>query len=414
MPNSWEYVVAYLAILHAGHIALPIDVIYKPLEIGAILRQMKPALIIADEANLPRVNADIEIMTLADLVPANQGAFKPLRLPADKQIATIFFTSGTTGKPKAAPYTHANHMWNIEVCSQVWDWNEKDSLLLSLRLSHWYGSVMGLSGALYHGNTLHLQDRFNAQATLETLASGQISMFTHAPLAYSKLLEADDYEKYDLSKVRLFISGSGPLPPKVWQQFKERFGQEILEVYGSSETGRIASNLLNERIPGSPGRILPGVEVRIAEKNEVTVKSPGVFPGYYKNAPLNHASQTTEGFWRTGDIGELSGERLTLKGRLQEIIRKQGYSVSPRDVEWALHTNSAITDASVLGVSRPSEPDDQLVYFLVTDAAEQDIREFCKAELPSVWRPDRIIILPQIPRTMSGKVNIPELRAMLN
>ncbi|MDB5161239.1 MAG: AMP-dependent synthetase and ligase [Candidatus Saccharibacteria bacterium] len=413
MPNSWEYVVAYLAVLHAGHIALPLDVIYKPLELGAILSQMKPVLVIADESNRLRLDTQIPVLTLSDLESGSRREKPHLRLPADEQIATVFFTSGTTGRPKAAPYTHANHIWNIEVCSKVWAWDEHDSLLISLRLSHWYGSVMGLSGALYHGNTLYLQDRFDAEGTLAALSAGNISMFTHAPLAYSKLLQAENGDKYDLSKVRLFISGSGPLPPKVWQEFKDRYGAEILEVYGSSETGRIASNLLNERIPGSTGRILPGVEAKIGAKNELLVKSPGVFPGYYKNPQLTDKLKTSDGFWRTGDIAELNGGRLTLKGRMAEIIRKQGYTVSPRDVEWALHTNPAIAEVAVLGLSRPDEPDDELVYFLVTAASEDDIRDFCRQALPSVWRPDRIIMVETIPRTRSGKINIPELRAML-
>jgi len=413
-PNSWEYVVAYLAVLETGHIAMPLDVIFKSLEIEAVLQQIPSALVIADRANLSRLPKNTNSLLFDDLLmekPA--GVYEPLRLPADEQIASLIFTSGTTGQPKATTYTHSNHIWNIEVCSQVWQWDEFDSLLVSLRLSHWYGLVMGLSGVLYHGNTMYLQERFEPEFTLKELASGKATIFTHVAGTFTKLLEVKDYEKYDLSKVRLFISGGAPLPPPAWQEFKKRFGHEILEVYGSSESGRIASNLLDERIPGSPGRPLPGVQVRISEAGEVQVKSRGVFPGYYKNEGLTKAGFTDDGWWRTGDIGEIRGGRVVLKGRKQERIRRQGYTISPRDIEWVLHKDEAITDAYVMGVQHPERSDDELVYFLVTSASEQEVMDFCKQAMPSIWRPTRIIKLEQIPRTHSGKPKLPMLKAML-
>lgn len=413
-PNSWEYVVAYLAILELGHIAMPLDVIFKSLEIEAVLNQIPPELVIADNANMNRLPKSTNNKLFDDLISSNEPSdYKKLRLRPQVQIASLLFTSGTTGQPKATTYTHSNHLWNIEVCSQVWQWDNNDTLLISLRLSHWYGLVMGLAGVLYHGNTMYLQERFDPESTLEELASGKATIFTHVAGTFIRLLEVKDYEKYDLSKVRLFISGGAPLPPPAWQEFKRRFGHEILEVYGSSESGRIASNLLDERIPGSPGRPLPGVNIRIGENGEVQVKSDGVFPGYYKNKELTNAGFTEDGWWRTGDIGELSGGRVVLKGRKQERIRRQGYTISPRDIEWALHKDEAIADAYVMGVQHPEQADDELVYFLVTSASEEQIMDFCKQAMPSIWRPTRIIKLSQIPRTHSGKPKLPKLRAML-
>jgi malonyl-CoA/methylmalonyl-CoA synthetase len=413
MPNSIDYVVAYLAIIHAGHIALPIDVIYKPLEIDAVIDQVKPKMVITDKTNRGRISSSTSPVTVFSelAAPKTVKEIKLLRLTPQKQIASLLFTSGTTGEPKLAPYTHANHVWNIQTCSLVWQWQHSDSLLLSLRLSHWYGLVMGLSGALYHGSSLYLQERFDADETLALLASGKITMFTHGPLAYAKLIGVADQTRYDLSKVRLFISGSAPLPPPIWQQFKKVFNHEILEVYGTSETGRIASNLLNERAPGSPGRPLPGVSLKLDE-GEVLVKSDGLFPGYYKNPAATKKSLTSDGYWRTGDIGELQEGRLVLKGRTQEKIRKSGYTISPRDIEWALHQMPAIKEVYVLGLQQPQEFDDQLIYYLVSDATKEEVMAFCQANLPSVWRPDKIIFLDNIPRTRSGKPQLVRLRSL--
>lgn len=410
--NSWRFVVAYLAVLKLGHIAMPLDPSYKHLEVEAILKQIPPKLLIIDSEERELAGhpaAPVIVFEELTTSPA-EAMVSGLRLPAREQIATLVFTSGTTGRPKAATYSHANHLWNIKVCSEIWEWTSEDTILISLPLSHWYGIVMGLSGAIYHGNTLYLQEWFDEEKTLTMLASGKISLFTHISVAYYKLLEQTG--DYDLSNVRLCISGGSALPPAIWQAFKDRFGREILECYGSSETGRIASNMLDERIPGSPGRVLPGVRLRLGPEGEVQIKSPGVFPGYFHNRPATDAARTSDGWWRTGDIGELDGGRVILKGRVQERIRKQGYSISPRDVEWAMHQNPKIKEILVIGLQQPDQPSDRLVYFLKTSLTEKEVRDYCKQNLLYAWRPDKIIMLDAIPRTKNGKPKIAKLKEM--
>lgn len=416
MPNTWQHVVAYLSVVHAGHMALPIDVIFKPLEIEAVIRQVPPALLITDKAGAERVKGmDVKVINVEDF--PTEPPVKTLsypRQPVNEQIACLLFTSGTTGKPKVVPYTHHMHMWNVDVCSRVWNWTEDDSQLISVRFSHMLGLVLGLSGTLYHGNTMYLQDRFNEKDTLELLSSGKVSIFQHGPLVFTRLLQVPDRASYDLSKVRLFISGSGPLAPALWQEFKDVYGAEILEVYGTSETGRIASNLLEERIPGGPGRPLPGVEVKFDEHSQVLVRSGGVFPGYLGNEEATKENLTDDGFWKTGDIGELKDDRLILKGRVKERIRKQGYSISPRDVEWALHKDPRVKEVYVMGVQRPGLPNDQIVYFISGDISEDEVKQFCAENLPSVWRPDRIFLLDALPRTRTGKPELAQMRAMID
>ena len=402
MPNCWQYVVAYLAILENGHIAAPMDVIYKPLELRAITKQIDPVLMITDEADKERLeNINVPIVLAEELngVRANF-ATKKYKLSADEQVASILFTSGTTGKPKATTSTHFNHVWNVNVCSKTWDWTSNDTILISLRLSHWYGLVMGLAACLVNGSTLYLHERFNAKKTLEALASGKISLFTHGPLVYSKMLEVDGAKNYDLSKVRLLISASGPLPPPVWKEFKQRFGHEILECYGSTETGRIASNLLNERVPGSPGRVLPGVKMKLGPNGEVLVKTPGQFPGYFRNDDATKACYTEDGWWDTGDIGEMRDSRIILKGRVQEKIRRNSYIVSPRDVEWAMLQHPKVKEIYVMGRQRPECTNDELVYFIAGDLDEHDIIAFSKEHLPSIWRPDQIVLLESVPQKL--------------
>lgn len=414
LTNSDDFVISYLGILAAGHTALPLDPSYKKLELDAIMQQIPPKFVITNSDYESRFDHHGIGAVMVSEVRADRAAnFVSVKLPAGKQIASIVFTSGTTGRPKAATYSHANHTWNIKVCSEVWRWTADDTILISLPLSHWYGLVMGMAGSLYHGSTMYLQEWFDAPETLEYLASGKVTIFTHVAQFYSKLLEITKGNKYDLSKVRLCISGGAPMAPVIWQEFKKRFGQEILEVYGSSETGRIASNLLDERIPGSPGRPLPGVDVKLSEAGEVLVKSKGLFPGYYKNPEETDAGFTDDGYWRTGDIGEFQNGRLILKGRKIERIRKKGYTISPRDIEWAMRKNPSVDEIHVLSRQMPANEDDKLIYFIVTKLSEEELNTYCKKNLLFAWRPDKIVMVKSLPRTHNGKVAIGKLKEMV-
>jgi long-chain acyl-CoA synthetase len=414
LPNSVDFIVAYLAILHSGHIALPLDPAYKKLEQEAIIHQLDAKMIVTDSDYQEQVDSTgVKSVSIFELKSKNRPAAKPLRLPANQQIASLTFTSGTTSTPKAVPNTHANHLWNIKVCSQVWDWTEKDTLLVNVPLSHMLGVVMSISGSIYHANTVYLYKWFDAVETMEALSSGKISFFTHAASAYVKLVQTPD-KKYDLSKVRLCVSGAAPLPPAVWQEFKNRFGIEIRETYGSSETGRIAANRLGEpTVHGSPGRVLPEVDLQLSDDSEVLIKSPGVFPGYYRNPEATLASRTDDGYWRTGDIAELRDGYVFLKGRKQERIRRYGYTISPRDVEWAMHKHPGIDDIYVMGRQRADEPNDELIYFVVTKLDDEEIHRYCKQNLLFAWRPDKIIRLDELPRTRSGKTRIGALKSIL-
>lgn len=415
LPNSWQFVIAYLGILRAGHIVLPLDPSFKKLENESITEQVKPVVTVTSDVFRPQLPDAFEAIIFGGETPsADESPAEFLRLPTETQIATLLFTSGTTGKPKVTAYTHANHMWNIGAVSKLWKWTSDDTILLSLPLSHWHGLVMGIAGALYHANTLYLQERFNAEDTLNALQSGNISLFMHVPIAYFKLVEFAGERTFDMSKVRLCISGSSYLPPAIWHAFKKAYGQEILERYGSSETGLIASNTLDTRIPGVVGHVLPGVTVKVTEGGELAMDSPGRFLGYFRNEEATRKNITSAGLWLTGDIGEFDESgNLKLKGRIQEKIKKLGYTVYPRDVEWALLKNPKIHDAVAIGVQVPDSLSDIMVYFLVTDLGEEEVKSFCKQNLPGAWRPDQLVLLAEVPKTRSGKPKLAQLRAML-
>jgi len=416
LPNSSDFLIIYLGIIHAGHIVMPLDPNFKQMEVQNVLGQMSPSFTISSAHYQESFDDRYELILVDDLL--GMDSVKPpayYRTNETEQIATMLFTSGTTGNPKAVPYTHTNHMWNIPAVSGMWHWTPDDTILLSLPLSHWHGLVMGVDGALYYGNTLYLHERFDPGATVKALQTGDITLFMHVPIAYSKLVEYAADKTFDISKVRLCISGSSYLPPKIWQDFKVQYGQEILERYGANEMGLIASNTPEKRRSGVVGKLLEGVKVVFLPSGEIAMSSPGLFPGYWKNDSASKQQRTADGMWLSGDIGELDEDGyLHLKGRVQEKMKKFGYTVYPRDVEWALMQHPLVSEAAVISIQTPGSLSDEFVYFVVGDITDEVINDFAKKQMPSFWRPDKIVHLSEIPRTgRTSKPAIKELRQMV-
>ncbi len=417
LPNGLDFIITYLSIVHCGHIAMPLDPNFKKTEVMNVVDQMKPYITITNESSIELFSQSqntVLASTLSEPVRATEKA-PFIRIDPSQQYVSMLFTSGTTGNPKATPYSHTNHLWNIAAVSDLWKWTSEDTMLISLALSHWHGLCVGLTGALVHANTVYLHERFDPEATLRTLETGDVSLFMHVPIAYSKIVEHNPTGSYDLSKVRLCISGSSYLPPAMWRHFKERFGHEILERYGASEMGFLTSNLLDSRIPGCVGKPLEGVTLSIQESGEIAMKSPGLFNGYWKNEQATLEHITADGLWLSGDIGELDADgKLHLKGRVQEKMKKFGYTVYPRDVEWALMQNPDVHDVVVMSVQSEEKLSDEFVYFVVADVSEKEIFAFCKQTMPNYWRPDTIKLLEAIPRTgRASKPALKELRAMI-
>ncbi|MFA5197309.1 MAG: class I adenylate-forming enzyme family protein [Patescibacteria group bacterium] len=416
LPNSWQFVVIYYGIISSGHMAMPIDVSFKKLEIDNIINTTKPSLIITDHKHRNYFSSSIKSIIVDDLY---RKKFRPVSyknefLPPEQQISTLFYASGTTGNPKVIPNTHYNQLWDIESIAKPMGWTGNDTIFIPLPLSHRHGLVIGLLGSLFHGNTVFLQNFFNPDSALELLDSGKISMFLGVPAIYKKLMDHNPEKYYDLNKVRLFESGSSHLSPLLWQEFKDRFGAEIFDRYGTSETGTIALNTLSERSPGVFGCLPKGVKIRIENNEELSTKSPGLFPGYYKNEKATKANFASDGWWRSGDIFLKENNKLKLKSRIQEKIMKNGYLVNPRDVEWAMLQNSKIKEIYVTGLQNKESLNDKILFFIVSDMSNREIQEYYKKNLPASWRPDTVFLISNIPKTLTGKPSLAKLMSMVN
>ena len=421
LGNSPEFVITYLAILHTGATLLPLNTAYTAREVDGIVEDAEPKLTLREQDITvgwgrfePRDDAPPASATLV-----TQHPFQPI---SNEDLALLMYTSGTTGKSKGAMLSHRAVGAMIDALHQAWEWSSDDRLLLTLPLFHMHGLVVGLHCALAAGATVLLEPRFDAARALDRLAAGEATMFFGVPTLYVRLI--DELKKRsprpDLSRVRLFASGSAPLAAEVFDEFEALTGQRILERYGMTETGMLLSNpLRGRRIAGTVGRPLPGVEMRI-DQGEVQVRGPNLFSGYWR-APEKTAESFAEGVWfRTGDLGEIDPEsgHLRLLGRSSELILSGGFNVYPREVEEVLLAAPGVLEAAVVGIPH-SEFGQSPVAFLVvepgssaTDASA--LAAHCRVQLAAFKCPRRFEFVDALPRNAMGKIEKKKLAAGYN
>lgn len=304
VEKSPEALALYLSCLRAGFVAMPLNPAYQAGEVAYLLGDAEPAVLVADPPRLdslkPVANA-AKVRTVLDLAPdgtgsltAAAGTAAPLPVAAleSSSLAAMLYTSGTTGRPKGAPLSHANIASNAEVLVRAWGFTERDVLLHALPIFHAHGLFVACHCALLSGASMLWLAKFDAHRIMDLLPRSTVLM--GVPTFYTRLLADPAFGPATVGGMRLFISGSAPLLAETHREFERRTGQRILERYGMSEILMHTSNpLVGERRPGSVGPVLPGSEVRIVgddggvlpagEVGEVQVRGPNVFSGYWRS-----------------------------------------------------------------------------------------------------------------------------------
>ncbi len=325
--NSPEWVIAYLGVQRAGACAVMMNPDYHSAEAEHILHDSEPVLVIADgtRGEIAR-KLGVRVVDLDDL-PRREAPPMPNLTP--ESPAAILYTSGTTGRPKGAVLDHGNFLAQGRGALEVWRWTSRDVLVHALPLFHLHGLGMGLHGTLLSGGCAVLIP-FTPENVVHRLTHGG-TMFFGVPSMYQRLCDWLEEHPTDLSQVRVFVCGSAPLPPALFERCERLLGQPPVERYGITEGGILVTNPYDgPRQPGRVGYPFPGVEVRLGELDEVLVKGGQVFQGYWRNPKATEESFTADGFFKTGDVGEI-GEDLTLaiRGRIKELIITGGFNVYP-------------------------------------------------------------------------------------
>ena len=388
LGNRIELIDLYLACVKLGVIFVPINVLYRERELAHIQQDAEPRELIS-ETNLPQ--------------PADDDTRPQTQLDGDDPAA-IIYTSGTTGASKGAVLTHNNFLANAVNLLAAWKISAHDRFLLPLPLFHIHALGNGLHCWLISGCRMRLLERFDYRTATQELLDFQPTLFFGVPTVYVRLLDTPPDAAREIGqRMRLFVSGSAPLPPQVFEQFRALFGHTILERYGMTETFMTISNpYVGERRPGTVGFPLPGVSARI-EGGELYIKSPTLFAGYWR-PPDATAAAFVDGWFKTGDLAERAGDGyITLRGRKSDLIISGGFNIYPREIEEFLLEQPEVDEAAVVGV--PDTVRGELpVAFVVGDFDAAELERRCRAQLASFKVPRRFVRVESLPRTPLGKV----------
>ncbi|GAB3297402.1 long-chain-fatty-acid--CoA ligase [Parasphingorhabdus pacifica] len=449
-PNVIDFVRSYYAVLTLGAVVVPVPLLLVPDEAAYLLSNSGAKLVVAhtSQLDLARESArrsSIPVVTVGDTPsdPAEESLTelaalaKPVpsfttRQPEDP--AVIFYTSGTTGRPKGAVLTHLNLVMNATV--NAFDANgttPQDRVLGCLPLFHVFGQTVSLNTTFRAGATLVLQPKFDPADALRLISEHEITHLNGVPTMYIRMLEAAS-DGVEANSLRLCISGGAALPVAVLERFQERFGAEIHEGYGLSETSPTAT--VNQPIhgtrAGTVGHPMWGIDVEIAapeveerielldvgEVGEVVVRGHNVFAGYLDNEEAT-AAVVVDGWFRTGDLGRKDDDGfLSIVDRKKDLIIRNGYNIYPREVEELLIRHPAVAQVAVIGVPDEQRGEEVCAVVVAEDGSAPEVADTLEKTIIS-WAaeqtahhkyPRRIVFVDELPLGPSHKVLKRELR----
>jgi malonyl-CoA/methylmalonyl-CoA synthetase len=423
LPNCAEFIDLFLACVKLGVIVVPVNVLYREREIGHIVGDAEPKAVVTTQELASFVTAGAAVWDIAELAAEAEGCDGPrVRTAIDgDDAAAIVYTSGTTGRSKGAVLTHNNFAANAVNLLACWRVTSEDRYLAALPLFHVHGLGNGVHVWLASGCRMRLAERFEIGRALALFESFRPTLFFGVPTIYVRLLELSGDEARRVGeRMRLFVSGSAPLPAQVLDEFRAKFGHTILERYGMSETLMNVSNPYEgERRAGAVGLPLPGVSVKVVdaagqpvadgEVGEVWVRGPNVCAGYWRRADADAEAFVAgaDGRWfRTGDLGERSADGYyTLRGRRTDLIISGGFNIYPREIEEVLLEQPGVREAAVCGVADARRGELPVAYVVADDSFDAAALEAaCRRSLASFKVPRAFLRVESLPRTALGKV----------
>jgi len=396
-----ESVMIYLGVMKAGAVFLPLNGAYTESEVAYFVRDAEPRALIKNAPEYVAASKSFEPLQSA----------RPRR-PDD--LASIIYTSGTTGRSKGAMLSYGNLTDNAVALHKAWGFTPDDVLLHALPIFHVHGLFVAMHCAFLSGCPMVWLPKFSDAEVLAGLKRSTVMM--GVPTFYTRLLANPAFTREAAQAVRLFISGSAPLLSTTFAEFEARTGQRILERYGMSEAVIITSNpLAGERIAGSVGYPLPGVDLRIGGGDEtgvIEIRGPSVFSGYWRMPEKTREEFTADGYFITGDVGRQDADgRVWISGRAKDLIISGGYNVYPKEIELVLDEMPGVIESAVIGLPHPDFGEG--VAAIVIGAGDEAVMiAACREKLAAFKTPKRIVFVDELPRNAMGKVQKNVLREM--
>ncbi|KAI5284369.1 hypothetical protein KEM54_001391, partial [Ascosphaera aggregata] len=437
IPNSYEFIVSFLAVSWQRAIAAPLNPSYKQEEFEFYINDLSSAL-----ALVPRgaVAADVAAVRAARKFRAaiaecyfengqvkidvkDEGKLKgkpaqEVQIPEPDDIALVLHTSGTTGRPKAVPLTHKNLTTTTRNIQQTYKLTAEDRTMLVMPLFHVHGLLAGFLAPLRSGGSVIVPPKFSASSFWNDFITSKANWYTAVPTIHQILLKHPPPDPKP--KIRFIRSCSSPLSPTVFDDLERTFHAPVLEAYAMTEAAhQMTSNPLPpaKRRPGCVG-IGQGVEVRILDQNgkevprgkdgEICVRGENVTKGYLNNPAANESSFTRDRFFRTGDQGQQDSEGyVTITGRIKELINKGGEKISPIELDNTFSQHPDVSEAVCFGIPDQHYGEDIGTAVVLKPGSKADVKKlkaFMADRLVKFKVPKTIWIVPEIPKTATGKI----------
>ena len=439
--NGLHFPVAYLAILKAGATLVPVNLLLSPGEMAFMLEDAGAKGLIYHEAFLETAQvlkesvACLTFSIVIDEEPAGAWAeilktnAQPpdIAFDPDEDLAVILYTSGTTGKPKGAMLTHANLLANVDSVRQAMQWRlGEDTVLVVLPMFHAFAGTVGLLTTLLSGCAVAPLARFEPDLVAKTIHETRSTIFLGVPSMFTLLLRLKPDRTHLLESLRFCISGGAALPVEILRRFEAQFGKRIYEGDGPTECSPVTcvNPVGGLSKPGTVGLAVPGVTMRIVgyegveslplgQVGEIAVRGQNVMKGYW-NQPEATAEVMREGWLLTGDLGTEDGDGyFAIVDRKKDLIIVNGMNVYPRMIEEVLYRFPPIKEAAVVGEPNDLHGEIPVAYVSLDSPGATDeaaIRAHCRENLGHFQVPRKIFILPELPKTATGKLLKRELR----
>ena len=429
---GFPWVAVQWGVWRAGGIAVPLPVNSTRPELEYFIDDAAASTLICDAPGASLLSPIAKVRGIRELLYDQLPARQTPELTdiglniSEERRAMILYTSGTSNRPKGVVTNHSNITTQITSLVEAWEWSASDEVLLCLPLHHVHGIINVVSCALWTGATCRMLPRFDANEVWDCIAHLNVTLFMAVPTIYVKLIAAWDAsspERRELlsracSRLRLMVSGSAALPVSTLQRWKEISGHTLLERYGMTEIGMALSNPLHgARVPGSVGRPLPDVEVRLVGEGgapvaqgaagEIEVRGPTVFTEYWGKSEATRAA-FRDGWFRTGDMAVLDNGVYRILGRTNiDILKTGGHKVSALEIEEALREHPAVAECAVVGL-----PDDEWGERIAAAVVLKEgnaldlptLRTWARTSLAPHKLPSRLLVVETLPRNAMGKV----------
>jgi fatty-acyl-CoA synthase len=408
-------VIVFFACAKAGAILHPISWRLSPAEIAYQLDDAEPSLFLVEDEHRDLAGKALAIASVDPALEPRPGS-DPGHVPRGQDGLLLIYTSGTTGKPKGALLTHANCFWTNLSFDLATGVSGDDVVLQVLPQFHCGGwNVQALLG-WWKGARIVLERAFDPGRCLTLIEEKRVTTMMGVPANYLFLSQEPSFRAADLSSLRCAVVGGAPMPESLLEVWHER-GVDVVQGYGLTEAAPNVLCLPPEdavRKLGWAGKPYPHVDVRLSAEEELQVRGPNVFAGYWRN-PEATAEVLVDGWLRTGDIAERDDEGFyRIKGRLKDMYISGGENVYPAEVESVLHEHPAVADAAV--VAAPDERWGEVgTAFVVPsgEVSEEELIEFVRGRLARFKAPKTVRFVDVLPRSGMGKVQKDELRASL-